>query len=178
MLSNGEKSLLTMSGAGKDVLFRGLGPHVACSYSCYNHIAYIELYEEPTKDGRKLTGVRIMARDGSVVTSIGSFEPNISLLTSAIESNKVIDEESKISVVNLVTINEFERIVGVQSHAIGSVHYDLKFMIASATGDYCTVVVGKTNDGFAVKEGQSTEVKSVKFIEKYDSVQPPSPRES
>lgn len=173
MLSNREKSLLPMSGAGKDVFFRGIGPHVACSYSCYNHIAYIELYEEPTKDGRKLNGVRIMARDGSVVTSLGSFEPNISLMTSAIENNRVIaDEESKTSVVNLVTINEFERIVGVQSYAIGSVHYNLKFMIASATGDYCTVVVGKTNDGFAVKEGQSTEVKSVKFIENYNSVEP------
>lgn len=99
--------------------------------------------------------MRIMARDGSVVTSIGSFEPNISLLTAAEGAgiNQVHDEESKTSVVNLITINEFERIVGVRSYAVGAVHYDLKFMIASSTGDYCTVVVGKTDDGFAVKAG-------------------------
>lgn len=56
--------------------------------------------------------------------------------------------------------------IGVRSHAVGAVHYDLKFLVASPSGDYCTVVYGKTSDKLAIKESVGTEVKNVNFIEK------------
>ena len=73
--------------------------------------------------------------------------------TNDVGSNDRLGEESQSQLMpidnylRVITVNDFQRVVGVVSKVIGAVHYDLKFSIASDTGDYSTIVVGATQDG-------------------------------
>ena len=100
-------------------MFRGSGKHVACSYSCFAYVSYIELYEEPTSEGAKLIGIRLIARDGTVVASVGYVGSHFSMLTNDAknfnDAQKIMlgERTNAPPISKLITINEFERIVGV-----------------------------------------------------------------
>lgn len=46
--------------------------------------------------------------------------------------------------VRVITINEFERVVGVRSSTLGAQHFDLAFEVIQDSGDYGTTIVGHT----------------------------------
>ena len=49
--------------------------------------------------------------------------------------------------IRVQTIDEFERLVGVESRVHGAQHYDLTFNLSEDSGDFVTAVVGRTPEG-------------------------------
>lgn len=161
ILSTGERSSLpkpdTKNKVPQQFMFRGQ-QHVACSYSCYGCIGVIEIYEEAEREGNRCVGLRLLGRSGQVITRAGFTEDRdvegiendsangLEQLLDAREEREAKEKEQifRERTVKVVTVNDFERVVGVSSKTDGSEHYNLHFLLAHDNGDFATQLVGNT----------------------------------